>query len=414
MTSINYLFHERGTLSETQRHPVKTWSKGVEFDTGTFAQLANIASMPFIHKHVAAMPDAHVGIGATVGSVIATKGAIIPAAVGVDLGCGMMAYQLSITEDHLPNSLGHVRAAMERATPHGRTNDGRTGDRGAWSSVPSSALNRWDALIQRYDAIIAKHPKAKSQNNANHLGTLGTGNHFIELCADETGQLWVMLHSGSRGVGNRLGSYFIEKAKEEMDRYHVSEFLPDKDCAYLVEKTELFEDYIEAVQWAQDFASENRKQMMEQTLRALRTVLPSFALGKLAVNCHHNYIANEYHFGDKVWVTRKGAVRAGKDDLGIIPGSMGTGSFIVRGRGNEESFCSCSHGAGRRMSRTQAKKVISLDDHIKATVGVECRKDADVIDESPAAYKDLQAVINAQTDLIEVVHRLRTLVNVKG
>lgn len=414
MNDINYLFHERGSLSETQRHPVKTWSRGVEFDSGTFSQLANIASMPFIHKHVAAMPDAHVGIGATVGSVIATKGAIIPAAVGVDLGCGMMAYQLSITEDDLPDSLGHVRAAMERTTPHGRTNDGRVGDRGAWSNIPASALNRWHGLLDRYNAIIEKHPKAKSQNHANHLGTLGTGNHFIELCADETGQLWVMLHSGSRGVGNRLGSYFIEKAKEEMDRYHVSEFLPDKDCAYLVEKTELFNDYVEAVQWAQDFASENRKQMMEQTLRALREVLPPFVLGKLAVNCHHNYIAHEYHFGDKVWVTRKGAVRAGQDDLGIIPGSMGTGSFIVKGKGNPDSFCSCSHGAGRRMSRTQAKKVISLDDHIKATSGVECRKDADVIDESPAAYKDLQAVINAQTDLIEVVHRLRTLVNVKG
>ena len=414
MVDINHIFHERGSLNARQRHPVKTWSKGVEFDEGTFQQLANVASMPFIHKHVAAMPDAHVGIGATVGSVIATKGAIIPAAVGVDLGCGMMAYQLSITESDLPDSLGHVRAAMERATPHGRTNDGREGDRGAWAHVPHSALNRWMALIERYNAILEKHPKAKSQNHVNHLGTLGTGNHFIELCADETGQLWVMLHSGSRGVGNRLGSYFIEKAKEEMDRYHVSEFLPDKDCAYLVEKTELFNDYIDAVQWAQDFASENRKQMMEQTLRALREVLPPFALGKLAVNCHHNYIAYEYHFGDKVWVTRKGAVRAGQDDLGIIPGSMATGSFIVRGKGNPESFCSCSHGAGRRMSRTQAKKVISLEDHVKATMGVECRKDADVIDESPAAYKDLQAVINAQTDLIEVVHRLRTLVNVKG
>lgn len=412
--SINYLFHERGTLSETQRFPVKTWSKGVEFDDGTFKQLANIASMPFIHKHVAAMPDAHVGIGATVGSVIATKGAIIPAAVGVDLGCGMMAYQISLTEGDLPDSLGHVRAAMERATPHGRTNDGRVGDRGAWANVPNSALNRWTAIADRYDAIIAKHPKAKSQNGINHLGTLGTGNHFIELCADETGQLWIMLHSGSRGIGNRLGSYFIEKAKEEMERYHIAEFLPDKDCAYLVENTELFNDYVEAVQWAQDFASENRKQMMQQTLTALREVLPPFMLGKLAVNCHHNYIAHEYHFGDKVWVTRKGAVRAGEDDLGIIPGSMGTGSFIVRGKGNSESFCSCSHGAGRRMSRTQAFKAISVEDHIKATEGVECRKDAKVVDESPAAYKDLQAVINAQTDLIEVVHRLRTLVNVKG
>lgn len=407
-------FHPAGSLTAAQRFPVKTWNNGVEFDEGTFKQLANIASMPFIHKHVAAMPDAHIGIGATIGSVIATKGAIIPAAVGVDLGCGMMAYQITLTENDLPSSLGHVRAAMERATPHGRTENGGAGDRGAWKDSPASALNRWTALIERYSRIIEKHPKAKSQNGLNHLGTLGTGNHFIELCGDENGQLWVMLHSGSRGIGNRLGSYFIEKAKEEMARYHVTEFLPDKDCAYLVEHTELFNDYVEAVQWAQDFASENRKQMMQQTLAALREVLPPFALGKLAVNCHHNYIANEFHYGDKVWVTRKGAVRAGKDDLGIIPGSMGTGSFIVRGKGSDESFCSCSHGAGRRMSRTKAFECISVEDHAKATAGVECRKDKDVLDESPAAYKDLGAVLAAQDDLVEIVHRLRTLVNVKG
>lgn len=410
----NFEYHDRQTLSPSQRHPVKAWERGVEFDDLTFKQLANIASMPFIHKHVAAMPDAHVGIGATVGSVIATKGAIIPAAVGVDLGCGMMAYQLTITENDLPDSLGHVRAAMERATPHGRTNNGGAGDRGAWGEPSKSALNRWSNLDQRYADVIAKHPKAKSQNGINHLGTLGTGNHFIELCADENGVLWVMLHSGSRGIGNRLGSYFIEKAKEEMDRYHISEFLPDKDCAYLVENSDLFNDYVEAVQWAQDFASENRNMMMEQTLRALREVLPPFAVGKLAVNCHHNYIANEYHYGDKVWVTRKGAVRAGVDDLGIIPGSMGTGSFIVRGKGSPDSFCSCSHGAGRRMSRTKAFECITVEDHIKATEGVECRKDHGVVDESPAAYKDLVAVIAAQSDLIDVVHRLRTLVNVKG
>ena len=407
-------YHAPGKLTNSQKFPVKTWNDGVEFDDKTFEQLGNIASLPFIHKHVAAMPDAHVGKGATIGSVIATKGAIIPAAVGVDLGCGMMAFELTLTENDLPSSLGHVRAAMEKATPHGRTNDGRAGDRGAWADSPKSALNRWATLVSRYESIIAKHPKAKSMNGLNHLGTLGTGNHFIELCADETGKLWVMLHSGSRGIGNRLGSYFIEKAKEEMARYHILDFLPDQDCSYLVEHTELFNDYVEAVLWAQDFAAENRRQMMDQTLAALRTVLPPFTLGRAAVNCHHNYIAKEAHFGDKVWVTRKGAVRAGVHDLGIIPGSMGTGSFIVRGKGSEESFCSCSHGAGRRMSRTQAFKAISVDDHIKATEGVECRKDKDVLDESPAAYKDLNAVLAAQSDLVEVVHRLRTLVNVKG
>lgn len=414
MMEKNFSYYNRQMLSMTQRHPVKAWDKGVDFDKGTYDQLANIASMPFIHKHVAAMPDAHVGIGATVGSVIATKGAIIPAAVGVDLGCGMVAYQLTLTEEDLPDSLGHVRAALERATPHGRTNNGGAGDRGAWGDIPFGVGQRWSALVDRYGEIVDKHPKAKSYNHVNHLGTLGTGNHFIELCADETGQLWVMLHSGSRGVGNRIGSYFIEKAKEEMARYHIAEFLPDADCAYLVEHTTLFDDYCNAVEWAQDFALENRLAMMEQSLRALREVLPSFAVDKMAVNCHHNYIARESHYGENVWVTRKGAVRAREGDLGIIPGSMATGSYIVRGKGNHESFCSCSHGAGRKMSRTQAFKAISLEDHIKATEGVECRKDADVIDESPAAYKDLGAVLAAQSDLVDIVHRLRTLVNVKG
>lgn len=402
------------SLFEKQRFPVKAWDHGVEFDEGTYRQLANIASMPFIHKHVAAMPDAHIGIGATVGSVIATKGAIIPAAVGVDIGCGMMAWRISLTTDDLPSSLGHVRAAMERATPHGRTNNGGAGDRGAWEKVPASALQRWHYLLDRYERIIEKHPKAKATNGANHLGTLGTGNHFIELCSDETGQLWIMLHSGSRGIGNRLGSYFIEKAKEEMARWHITEYLPDQDCAYLVENSAIFDDYVEAVSWGQDFAWENRKQMMAQTVNVLREVLPPFVITEMCVNCHHNYIDKERHFGDDVWVTRKGAVRAREGDFGIIPGSMGTGSFIVRGKGNKDSFCSCSHGAGRRMSRTQAKKVISLEDHAKATDGVECRKDEDVLDESPAAYKDLGAVLAAQRDLVEIVHRLKTLVNVKG
>lgn len=406
MSKSNFEFFAPQSIAPHQRNPVKAWNRGVEFDENTYGQLANIASLPFIHKHVAAMPDAHMGYGATVGSVIATKGAIIPAGVGVDIGCGMMAWEISLSEDDLPDSLGFVRAAMERAVPHGRTNNGGAGDRGAWSDVPASVMNRWSGTLEeRWKAIIEKHPKAKSYNHANHLGTLGTGNHFIELCADERGKLWVMLHSGSRGVGNKIGQYFIERAKEEMARWHIAEFLPDADCAYLVEHTELFDDYCEAVAWGQDFAWENRKAMMEATLRAL---------GKMAVNCHHNYIDRESHFGENVWVTRKGAVRAREGDLGVIPGSMGTGSFIVRGKGNPESFCSCSHGAGRRMSRGAAFKAISVEDHIKATEGVECRKDEGVLDESPAAYKDLGAVLAAQEDLVEIVHRLRTLVNVKG
>jgi tRNA-splicing ligase RtcB len=406
---MSFIYHEpNGGVG------IKTWTRGIEVEEQAMQQLRNVAKLPFIHKHVAAMPDVHWGMGATIGSVIATRGAIVPAAVGVDIGCGMCAWQLSINASHLPDSLGHVRAAMEKAVPHGRTENGGKGDRGAWGEPPLSSVQRWNVLSERYNAIIAKHPKAKSFNGVNHLGTLGTGNHFIELCLDENNQVWVMLHSGSRGVGNKIGSYFIEAAKKEMERYFIGHYLPDADLAYLVEKTELFDDYVNAVEWAQEFAWENRKAMMEQTLNALRTVLPPFIVTEHAINCHHNYVAREHHFGANVLVTRKGAVRAREGDLGIIPGSMGTGSFIVRGKGNPESFCSCSHGAGRRMSRGAAKKQITLEDHIKATEGVECRKDVDVIDESPAAYKDIGAVIAAQDDLIEVVYRLKQIVNVKG
>lgn len=393
---------------------LKMWTKGVQVEDVAMSQLRNVASLPFIHKHVAVMPDCHWGMGATIGSVIATKGAIVPAAVGVDLGCGMMAYQLSIGGDQLPDNLRTIRTEIEAAVPHGRTDNGGKNDRGAWSNVPAGPAQRWAGLADRHAQIIKKHPKAKSYNTDRHVGTLGTGNHFIEVCLDQEDRVWVMLHSGSRGAGNRIGSYFIQKAKEEMERYHILNFLPDKDLSYLVEHTEIFDDYIEAVEWAQDFALENRKAMMESTLGALHKHLPEFTVTEWAVNCHHNYIARENHFGSNVWVTRKGAVRAREGDLGIIPGSMGTGSFIVRGKGNKDSFCSCSHGAGRAMSRGAAKKAISLADHAKATEGIECRKDADVIDESPAAYKDVNAVIAAQSDLIEVVHTLRQVVNVKG
>lgn len=394
--------------------PLKMWTKGVHVADNAREQLRNVARLPFIHKHVAAMPDVHWGMGATVGSVIATKGAIVPAAVGVDLGCGMMAYQLSIGANDLPDSLAAIRTEIEQAIPHGRTDNGGANDRGAWGDIPSGVDEIWGQLNDRYQAIIEKHPKAEGYNTARHLGTLGTGNHFVEVCLDEQDQVWVMLHSGSRGVGNRLASYFISGAKEEMRRWHIERYLPDKDLAYLVEHTELFDDYIEAITWAQDFAWENRKAMMAAALAALKKHLPPFEVTKNAVNCHHNYAVKENHYGSNVWVTRKGAVRAREGDLGIIPGSMGTGSFIVRGKGNKDSFCSCSHGAGRIMSRGQAKKEISLEQHAKATEGIECRKDADVIDESPAAYKDIGAVIAAQSDLIDVVYRLRQVVNVKG
>ena len=392
--------------------PIKAWVKGVPLEDAARQQLVNVASLPFIHKHIAAMPDVHWGMGTTIGSVIPTKGAIIPAAVGVDIGCGMMAVQTTLRADQLPDSLTATRSDIEAAVPHGRTDNGGKNDRGAWGEIPSGPGNRWSGLSDRYAAITDKHPKALAPNNARHMGTLGTGNHFIEVCLDEGDQVWVMLHSGSRGCGNRIGTYFIQAAKKEMERWFIN--LPDKDLAYLVEGSELFDDYIEAVEWAQDYAYENRKEMMSATLAGLRNTLPDFAVIDMAVNCHHNYVTKENHFGANVWLTRKGAVRAREGDLGIIPGSMGVRSYIVRGKGNPVSFCSCSHGAGRAMSRGQAKKEFSLEDHAKATEGVECRKDADVIDETPGAYKDIDAVMAAQADLVEVVHTLKQVICVKG
>lgn len=395
---------------------LKMWCEGVEVEADARTQLDNIAALPFIAGHVAVMPDVHLGKGATVGSVIPTVGAVVPAAVGVDIGCGMMAVRLSLTANDLPDNLASLRSHIESVVPHGRTDNGGKNDKGTWGQdIPAHVAAQWHQLEARYDAIIAKHPKVASHKDVAFLGTLGTGNHFIELCLDEDDYVWVMLHSGSRGVGNKIGQYFIEAAKREMERYHILPYLPDSDLSYLVENTTLFDDYVEAVSWAQEFAALNRRIMMEAVLKVLRERLRIHVVfDEKAVNCHHNYIAKENHFGKNVWVTRKGAVRARKDDLGIIPGSMGTGSFIVRGLGNQDSFCSCSHGAGRRMSRNAARKAITLEDHIKATEGIECRKDVDVIDESPAAYKDIGAVMAAQDDLVEIVHRLRQILNVKG
>lgn len=395
--------------------PIKTWTKGVQVEEQAMAQLKNLSMLPFIHKHVAAMPDVHWGMGATIGSVIATKGAIVPAAVGVDIGCGMMAVKTTLRAEHLPENLHKMRQDIEAAVPHGRTDNGGANDRGAWHDVPADASDRWRRLELGYYRIVDKHPKIIPRGHpSRHIGTLGTGNHFIELCLDENDDVWVMLHSGSRGIGNKIGMYFIEKAKEEMRRYHIDKFLPDQDLAYLVEKTENFDDYVLAVEWAQEFAIQNRRSMMAAVLRAIGITFPAFDVVDVAVNCHHNYISREAHFGSNVIVTRKGAVRARAGDLGIIPGSMGTGSFIVMGKGDFDSFCSCSHGAGRAMSRGAAKKAISLEQHAKAMEGIEARLDADVLDESPAAYKDIGAVMAAQDGLVEIVHRLRQVLNVKG
>jgi len=402
-------------LASAKGVPIKAWVKGVPLEDQARQQLLNVAELPFVFKWVAAMPDVHWGIGATVGSVIPTKGAIIPAAVGVDIGCGMMAVQTDLNARDLPDNLHAIRTAIEEAVPHGRTNHGGKGDKGAWQIIPERNLEVWRTeLKDRYDVILEKHPKLDRGNHANHLGTLGTGNHFIEVCLDEAETIWFLLHSGSRGVGNRMGTYFIELAKKDMQKSVQN--LPDKDLAYFPEHTEHFGDYVEAVEWAQDFARINRDLMMRQIVEAVRDsgeVRP-FTARVQAINCHHNYVARERHYGQSILVTRKGAVRAQIGDMGIIPGSMGARSYIVRGKGNPESFMSCSHGAGRAMSRGEAKRRFTVDDHIRMTAGVECRKDSDVIDETPAAYKSIEAVMAAQTDLVEIVHTLCQVVCVKG
>jgi tRNA-splicing ligase RtcB len=394
--------------------PVKAWVEGVQMEEAAEKQLRNVASLPFVHKWVAAMPDVHWGIGATVGSVIPTRGAIIPAAVGVDIGCGVIAVKTSLNARDLPDNLHAIRTAIEKAVPHGRTDNGGRNDRGAWASPPEASVNEWLRLKGGYDSIISKHPKLDRGQHVNHLGTLGTGNHFIEVCLDEGEQVWFMLHSGSRGVGNRIGSYFIELARQDMRRWLIN--LPDVNLAYLPEGTDHFAHYVEAVHWAQEYAMTNRRLMMDSVIEAVKAAgeTPAFEAQLEVVNCHHNYVAIEHHYGQNVYVTRKGAVRARAGDLGIIPGSMGAQSFIVRGLGNPESFNSCSHGAGRAMSRAEAKRRFTVADHEAATAGIECRKDADVIDETPAAYKSISSVMNAQRDLVEIMHTLRQVVCVKG
>lgn len=408
--------HNYNVIKPDHGVPVKAWTKGVPLDREAEQQLRNAAQMPFIHSHIAVMPDVHWGMGATIGSVIPTLKAIIPAAVGVDIGCGMMAVQTSLKATDLPESLKEIRSNIEQAVPHGRTNNGGRGDRGAWADIPEEEAEAWKELGPGLDSIVEKNPKVmrKHSNNVNHLGTLGTGNHFIEVCLDEADQVWFMLHSGSRGIGNRIGMYFIELAKEDMRRWHIN--LPDANLAYLPEGTDHFAAYIEAVEWAQKFAMTNRELMMKAVIKAVQSSkgIPPFDANVQAVNCHHNYVARENHFGKNVLVTRKGAVRARLGDMGIIPGSMGAKSYIVRGLGNKDSFDSCSHGAGRAMSRTEAKRRFSVEDHIKATEGVECRKDKGVIDETPAAYKDIDAVMEAQKDLVEIAHTLRQIICVKG
>lgn len=403
-------------IQEHNRAAIKAWVDENEYgepriEETALKQLRNMASMAFIHPNgVAAMPDVHAGIGATVGTVIATQKAIIPAAVGVDIGCGMMAVRLAgARAEHLPESLAQIRSEIEHTVPtgFGRHDPGTENMKAA------------ESLYQSFKWIEQKHADALKRRKddpytiiASQFGSLGGGNHFIELCIDEKGDLWIMLHSGSRGIGNMIGSYFIELAKNEMRRNDVH--LPDKDLAYLEEGSEYFNDYVAAVLWAQDYAAKNRQDMMRRIMIVLHRHLPPFREREEAINCHHNYVQREVHFDSTVWVTRKGAINAEAGVLGIIPGSMGQRSYIVRGKGNPESYNSCSHGAGRVMSRSQAKKVFTVEDLIEQTKGVECRKDSGVIDEIPGAYKSIDQVMANQTDLVEVVHTLKQVLCIKG
>lgn len=400
--------------------PIFMWDKSVPFENAAVEQLKNLARHPFVYHHIAAMPDTHAGIGSTVGSVFATSGAVIPAAVGVDIGCGMIATKTSLFKANIYDVRDVIRKEIEARIPMGRTANGRRGDRGAWGIVPTHIQNKYtEELSERFSVIANKHPELYKANIASHLGTLGTGNHFVEVQFDTRyigeeenySPIWIMLHSGSRGVGNKIGTYFTQKAKTLMERYHVQ--LPDKDLAYIPEGEDLYNDYIQALHWAQDFALLSRQIMMDQALEALRSIFPYTEVVH-TINTHHNYAAIENHYGKSVLLTRKGAIRAREGDQGIIPGSMGTKSYIVEGLGNPASFNSCSHGAGRVMSRTAAKKRFTLEDHAKAMEGVVGRLDADVIDETPLAYKDIDHVIEAETDLVKPTITLKQLLVCKG
>jgi tRNA-splicing ligase RtcB len=394
---------------------VQGWTEGVEVDHQALNQIRNIAGLPIVAGHVAIMPDVHLGKGATVGSVIPTRGAIIPAAVGVDIGCGMCAVRTDLVANDLPASLASLRSAIESLVPVGFSMHDKEVN-------PTHEAAHGRVLKQRMDALFARFEKLSilqvlgtldARKIWKQIGTLGGGNHFIELCLDEAGAEWVMLHSGSRNIGKTIGEAAIGMAREAAVKAGIA--LPDRDLAWLNEGTPEFHQYVEALQWAQDYAALNRDLMLFRVMRALRESLQGgIGSTKEAINCHHNYATVEEHFGSKVWITRKGAVSAREGQLGIIPGSMGAKSYIVRGKGNPLAYCSCSHGAGRRHSRGAAKRLFDLDALAAQTAGVECRKDEGVLDEIPGAYKDIDAVMAAQADLVSVEHTLKQVLCVKG
>lgn len=384
--------------------PIKIWSPIHEVESSALDQLRNTASLPFIYKHVAVMPDVHYGIGATVGSVVATQGAIVPACVGVDIGCGMMAMKMPFSWKRVMDKIQAVYDAICKAVPVGQ-------------DMHQKAQITMQDVAEGFKRL-PKKLQDDPERIGKQLGTLGGGNHFIEVCLDLDDNVWVMLHSGSRGIGNKIGNYYIDRAKEVMNQYMIK--LHDPNLAYLVENSKLYDEYWADLQWAQRYAMTNRAVMMELVMKAVsKTIFGTDVTSadltpELAVNCHHNYAEKENHFGENVIVTRKGAVRARVGDMGIIPGSMGTRSYIVEGLGNAESFCSCSHGAGRIKSRSKAKSAFTLADAESQTAGIVCRKDAGILDELPGAYKDIDQVMEHQKDLVKVVAQLRQILCVKG
>ncbi|MFA5758738.1 MAG: RtcB family protein [Clostridia bacterium] len=409
---INTYRQDNCNITVGAKNPIKEWTIGVEVEDQARLQLVNAANLPFIYKYVVGMPDMHAGIGCTVGSVIPTVGAIVPSFVGVDIGCGVIAQKTTLKRSMLPNSLRDIRLIIEKAIPHGFETKGR--DNGSWGNPPAEVNIAWTKLVGGYEDLIKKHPKCSHKNPCSQLGTLGSGNHLYEICYDENEEIWLLLHSGSRGPGNKIGQFFINLAKQDMKDYFIE--LSDNNLAYFPKSTDHFNDYWNAVIWAQEYALINRQLMVDLSYKALKksNILPKFELTDDVVQCHHNYVTVEQHFGRNVYVTRKGAISAKKDELGVILASMGTPSRIVRGLGNFDSFMSASHGAGRRMSRTEAFKTFTLQDHAKAVKGVECRVDKDILDETPAAYKDIDQVMNAQSDLVESIHFLKQVVCVKG
>src|SRR6266496_309798 len=389
------------TTIKGQHVDIRLWTQPETVEDQAMRQLHNIAALPWTFKHVAVMPDVHYGKGATVGSVIAMRDAVSPAAVGVDIGCGMTAVRTSLTAEDLPASLGRLRGLLERAVPVGFAQH-RT------EAFTARDAEDWPTFWKSFDGL-TQAVKANAEKALHQMGTLGGGNHFIEICLDTQKQVWVMLHSGSRGIGNLLAQHHIEVARGLAH----NEELPDPDLAVFLANTPEMSEYRHDLFWAQDYARRNRAVMLRLISDVLRTQFPEISFDA-PISAHHNYVAEETHFGEEVLVTRKGAIRAGRGEMGIIPGSMGTGSYIVRGLGNPDSFESASHGAGRRMSRNKARKQFTEADLAAQTTGVECRKDAGVVDEIPAAYKDIDEVIRNQDDLVEVVTKLKQVICVKG